>query len=338
MSNADLFLTKALGKDFLESLCKAEIWKPGTKSVNDLEDMKIGLQIVPRTIISLLIRELGPMNVGDNKQIAIFVGASGAATINVTKHERDVYSGDIEQAGKKLTEFKFRSLPGLGLVIMSTFELYDMENLINAPQYLPVPMPPADANHCSSPDCDKIQRMIDERLALHELIGQVIEKKMVQKDAIVQLMLAKLSDEIQGTRSAVKASLDILADQHKMLEETKNKAESALILATNLKVPDTENKSVGSLKKGSPVKNFLAKRQSKKEFVVHMSKGETVGCPDCGNTIFNGTGISTCICFGDIGQVYLKKTENGIKISFSKSWDLDNIEMLLDVLQKKNNG
>jgi hypothetical protein len=350
MSNADLFLEKALGKDFFESLSKSEIWKPGTKSVNDLEDMKIGLQIVPRTTISLLIRELGPMKVGDNKRISILLGGSnGDATINVTKHERDVYSGDIEQAGNKLTEFKFRSLPGIGLVIMSTFELYNMENLINAPQYQ-VPTPPPTSTmqsgaidpHAALDAGHQVQRMIDERIALHELIGQVVEKKMAQKDAIVQLMLTKLSDELSDTRKLLHATADLTIQNAKEVEEAHKKTDTALGLTKDIKVSDKEGvlATVGGLKKGSPVKDFLAKRQSKKEFTVHMTKGEAVDCPDCFQEIFNKSGFSGCVCFGaDMdNHVFVKKSENGVKVSFPKSWDADNIQMLLEILQKKNRG
>src|SRR5208282_6851328 len=121
-SGAEYFLKHTLGEDFLESLTKTELWKPGTKSTTDHEEIRTALQIVPRTVMALLIRELSTMEVGQNKAIPLFVASN--ATLNVTKHERDVYSGDIVCTGKKVTEFKFRSLPGVGLVIMSTFELY----------------------------------------------------------------------------------------------------------------------------------------------------------------------------------------------------------------------
>jgi hypothetical protein len=82
---------------------------------------------------------------------------------------------------------------------------------------------------------------------------------------------------------------------------------------------------------------FLEKRQ-KKEFSIQLTKSEAIDCPDCGKAIFNQSGFSGCICYGsDMNKkVLLKKTENGVKISFPRSWDIDNIEMLLEVLQKKN--
>jgi len=92
------------------------------------------------------------------------------------------------------------------------------------------------------------------------------------------------------------------------------------------------------MSKGSPVQDFLQKRQGKKEFSFHLAKGECINCPDCNKEIFNGSGFSGCICYGpDMDKkVFIKKSENGIRVSFPKSWDIENIEMLLEVLQKKN--
>ena len=94
-------------------------------------------------------------------------------------------------------------------------------------------------------------------------------------------------------------------------------------------------------KKPSPLAEFVENRKkklNKKEFSIEMAKSETVDCPDCGQNIFNGSGISSCLCFGqDMGRkVFLKKTEDGIKVRFPKSWSPENIEMLLEVLRGKN--
>lgn len=69
-----------------------------------------------------------------------------------------------------------------------------------------------------------------------------------------------------------------------------------------------------------------------------MAKSETVNCPDCGQTIFGQTGgYSGCICYGQDQhrKIWLKKTEDGVQIRFSKGWDPDNISQLLETLRKK---
>lgn len=312
-SRAEYFLKKALGEDFLESLQKFELWKPGTKSTLDHEEIRTALQIVPRTVMALLIRELAPMAIGDNKKIPLFV--AGNAFLNVTKHERDVYSGDIEHENKKIVDFKFRALPGIGLIIMSAFELYDMDNLINSPTSAPaLPQPSEDIQ-------SKVQKMIDERLALHDLVGQVVDKKIMEKDAVHSLLLLKLTEELKKEKENA-AHLAVKVQDFKQHAE---------------EWEDIAKKAEADKKRRSPVQAFLDSRKKKNEFSIHMAKGETVDCPDCGKNIFDGQLFSGCVCLGDDMEkkVFIKKNESGITLRFSKGWDQENIEMLLEVLRRK---
>lgn len=304
MSKVDVFLKKTLGEDFLQSLHKFELWKPGTKSVVDHEELRTALQIVPRTVIALLIKELTPMAIGETKEIALFV--SPTAILKATKHERDVYSGEIEEDNKKIVDFKFRALPGVGLVIMSAFELYDMENLINSPQE-------------AAPEQERnVQRMIDERLSLHDLIGKVVDKKIMEKEAIHQLVLAKLTEAIQLVNEKVDRNHSVAAGN---------------VAITNMKVKSLAEK----VKKARPLQEFLAKRKPQKEFSIELAKGESFSCPDCRKSIFDGAVFSGCICLGDDRErkVFIKKSEDGVKVRFSRGWDPENMEMLLEILQKK---
>lgn len=294
-SKADFFLKKSLGDDFFESLQKFELWKPGTRTTIDHEEIGTALHIVPRTIMALLIRELAPMKINDNKDVTI---PSDAPTVlKVTKHERDVYTGHIEQNNKIIVDFKYRSIPGIGLVIMSALELYNVDELHK------VPTPEPDVT-------DKVQKLIDERLALHDLVNRVVERKLQEKDAIQQLLLARLSEVV-------------------------NPAPQPVVVVIEKKEPEQKSKKV------SPLGGFLDSRKTKpkpKEFSIELAKGEHVNCPDCGSSIFNGELFSGCICLGDdmSKKVFLKKTEEGIKVRFSKGWDQENIEMLLEILRKKN--
>jgi hypothetical protein len=336
MSNADKFLKKMLGEDFFESLAKVELWKPGTKSTIDHEELRTALQIVPRTIIALLIRELVPMQIGETKEVPLFCGIN--ALMRVTKHERDVYSGDLEEDNKKVVEFKLRALPGVGLVIMSAFELYDMENLINSPSPMPPVETPAEpqelippgavpaANFCPTPDprmmpdADlKIQHLIDERMALHELVGRVIDKKIIEREAVHEMVLSKLTEAIR----LVNEKANALNEKIDMVEV---KAEVAKSIAKK------------ASKKNRPLSSFLEKKKQKVFSIpLHMTKGEKIECPDCGKNIFQGPVFSGCICLGDDRErkIFIKKSEDGVNVRFSRGWDPENIEMLLEVLKKR---
>ena len=179
--DADYFLKKTLGEDFLD-LFKSEVYKPGTRTTIDVFDIQHGLQIVPRVIMALLIKELVPMKIGETKEISI--PHKEPVVLKVTKHERDSLSGEIIENNKKIAEFMHRSIPGCGIVLMSALELYDIENLTNEVK------PSEDISL-------KVQKIIDERLELHDLINKVVDKKISEKDAIHQLLLMKLNEELQ---------------------------------------------------------------------------------------------------------------------------------------------
>lgn len=331
MSNSNSFLKKTLGEDFFESLEKVELWKPGTRTTIDHEEIKTALQIVPRTVMAMLIRELGPMSLGETKEVELFVGAQ--AKMRVTKHERDVYSGEIEQDNKVIVDFKYRSLPGIGLVILSAFELYDTEKLQDK-------QPSALAEDSS----EKIQKIIDERLALHDLVNKVVDRKLMQKEAVNQLLLMRLTQELEDSKKKSKdiAQLAQLSKESAPMDNEYFRGMANGMAVADAVVNKKEPEFVEAPKKskGSPLKSFLESREQKlkkNEFSVQLAKGENVNCPDCGKNIFDGQLFSGCVCLGDDMEkrVFIKKTEDGIKVRFSKGWDQENIEMLLEVLRRK---
>lgn len=330
-SKSDYFLKKTLGEDFFESLQKFELWKPGTRTTIDHEEVKTALQIVPRTLMAMLIRELVPMEIGETKEIHLPV-TTVPAIARVTKHERDVYSGDVEQENKKVVDFKFRSIPGVGLVIMSAFELYDMDSLVN--EHIRQKPVDIDQNLVS-----KVQSIIDERLALHDLVGKVVDKKIMEKDAIQQLILARITEDLDTEKKKkTVAQLSELARTTAPMSDPYFQGMANGVEVANAVVNDKEPNFVEAPKKGSPLKEFLDKRKKKPEFSIQMAKGESVDCPDCGKNVFNGDVFSGCICLGEDREkkIYIRKTEEGLKVRFGKGWDVENIEMLLDILRTKH--
>lgn len=332
-SGANYFLKKTMGDDFFESLVKFELWKPGTRTVIDHEEIKTALMIVPRVLMAMLIRELTAMEIGQTKEIHLPV-STVPALVRVTKHERDVYSGEIEQENKMVVDFKYRSIPGVGLVIMSAFELYDTSKLLEDKNERT-----GDKNEDNT---QKLQDMIDKRLALHDMIARVVDKKLEEREAINKLFLNRLEDELKKEKKVAQQIDDVTkiakdpgnAHADEYMRGMANGLEVANSIAN-----DKEPQFVEPIKKGSPLKTFLEKKGSKAkaEFSIEMVKGETVRCPDCGNALISGEVFTGCVCLGDdMGRkVYIKKTEDGIKVRFGRGWDKDNIEMLLEVLRSK---
>lgn len=290
------FLKKALGEEGFESLEKFEIFKKKTNTVVDPEEIKIALQIVPKTILSLLQSELSQMKENEGKRVKLPVEPE--ATLDITKHSNDVYSGDIVQSGKIVTTFKNRTLPSVGLVIMTSFELYDLNDLdrINL-----------DLKSDKALNIEKeIEKAIDERFKIQDLVSKLVDKKISERDAIEEVVKMKMS---------------------KLIFENSANAEGHL----------KEKVKKSQLK----LKEFLNKTNSKKAKIhnIKIEKSEKVTCPDCGKKIFDQSGFSGCVCFGpDMNKkIFLTKAENGVKISFSNSWDPENIEMLLQIIREKRN-
>lgn len=330
-SGADFFLKKTLGEDFFESLQKFDLWKPGTKTVLDHEEIRTALQIVPRAVMSFLLREVMPMKIDENKEIQ--VPFDGGAVLKLTKHERDVYSGQVDQANKMVVDFKYRSLPGIGLILMSALELYDIDMLSK---------PPPDAPAVAPDTMDQVQKMIDQRMELHDLIGKVVDRKMAAKDAIDKLVLIKLTESLKHQKAKEDiAQLVGVAQTTAPMEDPYFRGMANGMVVADAVVNDRHDpKFVEAPKKELPLKKFLENRKDKlkkNEFSVQLTKGETVDCPDCQKNIFDGQVFAGCVCLGDDmnRKVYIKKTEDGIKIRFGKGWDLENMEMLLETLRSK---
>lgn len=295
---AEQFLAKTLGEEGLEELRKFELYKLQTNTVLNPEEIRIALMVVPRAVIAMLHQELVPMKAGQGKDVKL--PTTPEATLQITKMSSDVYTGNIHQGGKVIAKFVNRSLPGVGLVIMSTFELYDVSTLAS--------MPPPESNA----DTAKIQAIIDERMGLHQLIRQVVDSKISEREALENMIRSKLTQAIQ------EASLS-----RKNAEEKDN------------------DKEVPPQKKEQKLKSFLDKKEGKRkrpDFHVTLDKSEKVSCPDCGKDIFAKGAYSGCICYGDDrnNKIYIKKTEDGFSMRFPKSWDAENVQMLLETLRSKN--
>ena len=216
--NAEAFLLKTLGGDFLESLgnslSKSEVYKQGTRTITDTDDLFQGLQIVPRALLSLLVRELSPMQIDDIKEIHI--PGMEDTFVRVSKLERDSYSGQVFQRNVKINDFMHRSLPGLGLVLMTVLELYDFDDIEKVPSV-------------SQDQEDKINKIVDDRVQLHSLINQVVDGKMMQRDAVNRLFLNKLN-QLYQEHDKIKKEHREIKDDHKELMAQEEPKPSVIVM------------------------------------------------------------------------------------------------------------
>jgi hypothetical protein len=213
----DKLIKSMLGEDFFESLEKSDVYKMYNRSVTSLDEVSTGLKIVPRAVMSFLISSLSHLDAGDNKNLELPFAPD--CSMQVTKKDQDVFSGYIYSKGKKINEFNNRSIPGIGLVLMTTFELYDVEELKEAKE-----------KEKQSFDVSKLQEMIDERLRLHSLISRVVDQKIAQRDAVEILVKEKLAQALKQQEAKEEEIKQTKADKLKQyLERKKQRQEEAQI-------------------------------------------------------------------------------------------------------------
>ena len=305
---AHLLLNTILDDEFLGTLAKsADLYKIGSNSVLDPEEIRIGQKVVPRAVMAMLISELSPMEINSHKDIQLPFGK--VAYIRLNKNAADDYTGSVYSDNKLVYSFMNRSIPGLGIILLSTFELYDLEELSK-----PYNSPNGHTGDNENID-RKVQKLIDERMELHSLVSKVVEDKLAQREAIHKMMMAKLNEAMKPIEPPAPTPVPL---------EIK---------------PEDIAKKEAAPKKGSPLKDFIARKKKPKEHHIEMTKSETVDCDSCGNKIFGGETFSVCICYGENqnSKVFIKKNDNGdISLKFSRNWSIDNIEMLLETLRRSN--
>lgn len=273
---------KILGEDIFEQIRKSDvghIYKPRSGSGVAIDEIRMSLQIVPRAILSYLTSHLKDMKDGETKEMELpFVDAK----LTVNKISDDVYHGEFYSNGRVVSEFKHRTIPAIGVIMMTTFELYDVKEIPNQQGII------------SEDVVCRLQKIIDERLYLRNLIQSVVREEISQKEAIERYINQKVSSVF--------------------------------------KVEDEEVKSSNEDDKKSKLRDFL---ERKKEVVLDKASLE---CPDCGNVIHKKEEleIKPCICFGVETSIKLKKKEKDTYVfKFPKSFDEDNRNMLLEIINKE---
>lgn len=302
MSNSRVFLKHYLGDSSIQQMAKSELFKESTSTVLDYDEIYKATQIVPKTVLALLHKELGEMKDDENKDFPFKGDNEKEATVHVKKHSADNYTGHIFRDGKVIARFKNRSLPGVGIILLSAFELYEFDKTAT-------PAPQAVEKEI------EIDKLINERFALHSLISQVVDKKLSEREALDRAINDKMTRLLKDKPSKEESEEE---EEEEPKEEMK-KSDSAPVL-------------------GAKLKAFLDQKKMKKPIVqILMAKGETIDCPDCGQVIFKDEKMTGCVCMGDSrqGKIFIKKTESGVSVRFSKDWDEESVQLLLQTIRQR---
>lgn len=295
MNSRDAKIVKSvLGEDVFDDLEKFEIYKPETATVVDPDEIKVALQIVPRTILSYLFANLKWKEVGESCDLEL--PFCPEARLHVDKKGPDNYHGELTKAGKVLSKFQHRSLPSIGLILLTSLELYDISQLDEIKSQQQKPEVEEKAH--------KLQDIIDDRLAMHRMVQNVVDRKISEREAIDKLIKEKLNYHIMMANSS--------KDAEESMEDSKK----------------------------TKLRQFLENRERRRQESVEIDKNE-ITCPDCDTTLWkteDRNKIKLCICYGENmnREIKFTKSEDGkIKLKFPKSFDIENVEMLLDAIKNK---
>lgn len=280
-----------LGDDIFEVLAKYEIYKPNTKTVVDPEEVRVALQIVPRAILSYLFAHLKPMSVGDIKDLDLPFAPN--AQMHIEKLSQDNYRGDLVQDGNRISEFQYRPLPSIGLILLSTFELYDLSLLEEIKQK---PVSNEQGNKI-----DRLQDIIDDRLKMSRMIQDVVDRRISEKEAIDRLISEKLTQHVLKVNSP--------SESQYMPEEDK-KSKLRLFL---------ENRE---MRREEPVD--IGKAEIKCldcDSTLYKKEFDSINLCLCYGEYHNKK------------IKFKKSNNGKVELKFPKKFNIDNIEMLLDTIK-----
>lgn len=131
MSNSSKLLKAIVGDQGLQTLEKM-IYKKGSRSIVNDASMLLSLLVVPRAIMSWLVKEIKPMKTGEQKTIAF--PSDPSIKIHVWKQDVDQYRADFIKAGSIIHSFENETLPSVGQQFMSAFEMYGDEDVVKIPK------------------------------------------------------------------------------------------------------------------------------------------------------------------------------------------------------------
>ncbi len=308
------FVKAAIGDEGFEELRKNQIFRESTNTVVIAEELDAALRIVPKALLAYLVQNLRPMEQGEDARLEI--PGHPECYIQVTKQDSDVYLGQFIKEGKLVHNFKNSTIPNIGTHLVTYFEMYD--RIIENEQR----KQPESIDY-------KIQRMIEEKMALRDLVSKVVDQKLQEKDAIQQMVMNRIASSLTiPEESSVTIEVqEETEDEELELDKKENKASM-----------EPHRQKLHDMRSRLSEINRSSKKISKSEVVVIENK--EAHCPDCDKKIFTkNEGYSGCVCFGEDmkSKIYMTKTEDGnISLRFPKKWNPDNVKMFLEILDKKS--
>lgn len=324
----DTLIKVALGEPVYKKLVKAII-KQDAKSVVDIDELASALRIVPKSVMTFLMKICRELKDGEAKESDLPFGENAQMLIN--KIQEDQYMGYFTEAGKITHKFDLCSIPQLAAHILSHFELYDEE-----------PMNYSESNNKEHEEKSKKEESSqNERLAnLEEKIDAIFA--LVAKDEPIKkseslkknklFRVLKKAGQMPTMPKPPGAGKNVGGNQgitqtgiHEMKTSASDGPNSKPKI--DLGAANVKEISNASMKPAGPA----APKQSTAKSELTVKKSEIAGqCRDCGGS------MPHCICFQILSKPVLKKNANDtVTLNFKSDWSKEAVVALYNSLQRK---
>ena len=298
------FLDGCLGAGSCELLSKA-IHREGFTVNFDQVEQYLAMLAVPHTILAWVNSVCRQLADGGNREFDI---PGHGSKLLLNKIANDIYSGQIVEDGKVLHRFSNLTIPQLAGNIMTALEMYE-----------------------------DLDAKVSGHKAVMEVIAPLIEKLVAAHAAPAPVQIVINAAPAAQPAPVVVPSLvqtpPVMKEEPKAAEETSESSSSTISKSEPTQHTNMQDEAKLSETARKIVQKAIGTRMTKAEMEVR--------CPDCGGQEFKGEKFVGCICMGDLATEanlkVLKSEDGNFRIEFGRGWDQDNIEMLLEILKRKQN-
>lgn len=342
-------LLDMVGVSGVNSLRKAMYRKDSDSEIGPL-DMYLPLLVVPRTILSWLVQNIKPIEIGESETLQ-FPGMPDI-DIKFEKTGRDAYRAEFVKDGKIIHQFEKQTLPNVGGQLMTLGEHYEEEEAdessdMAVPQVMMGMMPAADTS--TAPNnwehvntmASAIGKLVDALVA-NEIIKKKVKKAIKgddESDEESELEKVGLQEAPSGLASPTRGS-----GIEEPTPQSRDQKSLKPMMAPKPESPKHQNYFKNRLKRIGIAKSEEAEK------AYRISEHEIyTPCNHCGIPEFkkteSGPTYKPCACFyvtqknedgENINFVRISKlAKGGYDLSFNKKADPDVVQAFLQTLQNR---
>ena len=261
------FVKAAIGDEGFEELRKGQIYRSSTNTAILEEELDAALRIVPRTLLAFLVYHLKPMSAGEEKVLEI--PGNPECYVRLNKVDTDIYMGEFIKNGQMVHRFKNATIPNIGTHLVTYFEMYDTILEGSEPE-----------KKDQEPLNVKIQRIVEEKIALRDMVSRVVDKKLEEREAIQQMVLNRIASSMTTPQAEKPEVIIEIKEDSEDGGLDLDKKEDKVELEPHKKQLQNMREKLAKINKEKNIS------KTENNFVSVMMADESTHCPGCRKKIF----------------------------------------------------